>query len=219
MTTRSVFPAVRLALIAVLSAAVLAACGGDGADVSDAPTTAAASTEQATESSAEQLSPGDIEFLTMMIPHHGQALEMTALAETRAESADVKALAAEIAAAQGPEIALMQDLLRQAGQPVPDPSSTDSLHAGHAHSDMMAGMLSAEEMDDLAALSGHDFDHLFLTGMIYHHEGAVAMAQERLAESTSPAIRDLAATIDETQRAEIRRMKALDLELSQHEGH
>ena len=219
MTTRSVFPVLRLTLIATMAALALSACGGETDEASSAGSTTTASPTQVQESPTEQLSPGDIEFLEMMIPHHGQALQMTALAETRAESPEVKALAAQIAAAQGPEIELMQELLREAGRPVPDPTNTDSLHAGHAHSDVMAGMLSAEEMDDLASSRGHDFDHMFLSGMIYHHEGAVAMAQERLAESTSPRIRELATVIDETQRAEIRRMKALDLELSQHDGH
>lgn len=218
MVTRTLFPVPVILAVGLAASLTLTGCGADTPE-SAASASSASPTTTVQDEASEQLSPEDIAFLEMMIPHHGQALQMTDLVPGRAESPEVVALATQIAAAQDPEIATMQELLRQAGRPVPDPTSTDALHSGHAHSDVMAGMLSAEEMADLEASRGHDFDHLFLTGMIAHHEGAVEMAQERLAASTSPAIRDLAAQIDATQRAEIRRMKALDLELSQHEGH
>ena len=40
----------------------------------------------------------------------------------------------------------------------------------------MHGMLSEQEMAELARARGREFDRLFIAGMIQHHEGAVAMA-------------------------------------------
>ena len=117
-----------------------------------------------TDSTAE-LTSSEIDFLTMMIPHHQQAIEMSELALTKSNDAEVVKLAEQIRDAQGPEIEQMGSLLKEFGIEE-DPSS----HVAHMH-----GMLSEAEMSDLAEATGIDFDRLFLSGMIKHHEGAIDM--------------------------------------------
>jgi uncharacterized protein (DUF305 family) len=193
---------------------LLTACAGAGEPGAEgtAPTVIA----------AEDVSDQDeVMFLMMMIPHHGQALEMAQLAEERADDDRVRDLAARIAAAQGPEIRQMQDWLRASGHPVPDATSNmrGGAHGDHSGHGGMDGMLTEQEMQALRAARGHDFDHLFLEGMIAHHQGAVEMGRVLLDSGRSSKVADLARTIDREQRAEIREMRALKEELSEHPGH
>ncbi|GEP35546.1 hypothetical protein NSZ01_33140 [Nocardioides szechwanensis] len=144
----------------------------------------------------------DAAFLEGMIPHHEQALQMAVLAQTRAQSPEVRALAARIAAAQAPEILVMSDWLVDQGLEVPD----------HAHRDMdgdLHGMLSDDQMAALADADGAAFDELFLTGMVQHHEGAVAMALTVLSEGEDQRVNELAGDVNATQTAEIARMESL----------
>jgi uncharacterized protein (DUF305 family) len=101
----------------------------------------------------------------MMIPHHQQAIEMSDLALEKSSDPDILALAAEIKAAQGPEIEQMTTWLTQSGAPVDGGD-----HAGHMN---MGGMLTDAEMKRLTSSTGSEFDRLFLEGMIIHHEGAI----------------------------------------------
>lgn len=141
----------------------------------------------------------DVMFARMMIPHHRQAVEMSALATGRASSERVTRLAERIRAAQAPEIRTMSGWLTSWGEPVP---------SGPVHHDM-PGMMSAEDMRHLEGLSGPAFDRAFLEMMIRHHEGAVAMARDELAHgSYGPATR-LAASIVAGQSAEIAEMRRL----------
>jgi uncharacterized protein (DUF305 family) len=186
----------------------LAACG------SDAPT-ASADPSASTASVADGVShPDDVMFLTMMIPHHGQALEMAELALQYGEDPRVLDLAQRIADAQGPEIEQMQQWLREGGHPVPDSMTMPGGHAGHGG---MEGMLTAKQMDELRKARGHDFDHLFLEGMVGHHDGAVDMSKPLLSSGRSGKVIELAREIDRAQRAEIREMKALLEEISEHD--
>jgi uncharacterized protein (DUF305 family) len=137
-------------------------------------------------------------FAQMMIVHHAQALEMADLATTRATTPEVVKLAATIYAAQQPEIDLMKSWLKNWG------ASETSEHAGH-----MTGLLSDEQMADLAAANGTDFDKLFLTGMIAHHEGAVAMASDELTNGVDANAVTLAMEIVNAQSTEIEYMKTL----------
>jgi uncharacterized protein (DUF305 family) len=144
----------------------------------------------------------DAAFLEGMIPHHQQALQMAVLAQTRAQSPEVRALAERIAAAQAPEILVMSDWLVDMGLEVPD------LAHGHMDGDM-DGMLTDDQMAALADADGAAFDELFLTGMIQHHEGAVAMAVTVLAEGEDQRVNELASDVNATQTAEIARMESL----------
>jgi uncharacterized protein (DUF305 family) len=109
--------------------------------------------------------------MSAMIGHHAQALAMAALAPTNGASPQVLRLAERIAAGQEDEIASMQRWLEDRGEPVPE-----SHHAMHGH--LMPGMLTEAQMKELEQAKGPAFDRLFLTYMIQHHRGAVAMVKE-----------------------------------------
>lgn len=135
----------------------------------------------------------DIMFAEMMIPHHQQAIEMSDLALKNSTNPEVLALAQEIKDAQTPEIEQMKSW-----------GASSMAHMGH----LMDGMLSDEELSDLAAATGSSFDKLFLEGMIKHHEGAIDMA-EMVIDSKNSEVAALAKAIIEAQRAEISKMKEL----------
>ncbi|MDS1272173.1 DUF305 domain-containing protein [Lipingzhangella sp. LS1_29] len=153
----------------------------------------------------------DVAFARMMIPHHEQAIEMSELAEDRA-GPEVLDLAEEIEAAQQPEIDQMQDMLQDWGVAPDEEMDHDDMdddsadHADHAD---MEGMLSPEQMDELAAVEGAEFDELFVEYMIEHHEGAILMSEEVLAEGSSPEAHDLAEDIIAVQESEIDEMETL----------
>lgn len=146
---------------------------------------------------------GDVMFAQMMIPHHEQAVVMADLAPTRAASPVIKDLAAEIKAAQQPEIDQMSAWLEEWGVPVMDADEAMSAHGGHG----MAGMLTPAQLDELAASSGPQFDRLFAEYMILHHEGAIDMAQD-VVDSSDPRVASLASAIITTQDAEIGALQA-----------
>ena len=144
----------------------------------------------------------EVTFVTNMVPHHTQALEMAALAPDRAESEQVLGLAERIAAAQGPEIELMQAWLAAQGLPEADPQ------AGHDSHEDMQGMATPEQMFELEAATGEEFDRLFLQLMTAHHEGALAMADEAVGAG-HPVVADLVADVVVTQSTEINRMQEI----------
>jgi uncharacterized protein (DUF305 family) len=184
--------AVALALIAGL-----AACG---TDESSSDTTSAAG-----EAPTVELNEADIEFAQGMIAHHEQAIEMSemALDPNTGASTEVVDLATRIKAAQDPEIEQMTAWLTAAGQSV-----TMDTSGGHDMSSM-EGMMSVEEMDELASLTGTEFDQRWLTMMIEHHEGAVSQAETVKADGSNPEVLALADEIIATQQAEILEMQAL----------
>lgn len=143
----------------------------------------------------------DVGYAQGMIPHHAQAIEMAGLAPDRSTNAKVLELAAAIEAAQGPEIAELQGWLRDWGQKVPP---ADGDHDMSAYPSMtMTGMLSDADMDRLAAATGTEFDRLFLESMILHHEGAVDMAEDEVADGKAPETVGQAERVIRDQTAEI----------------
>jgi uncharacterized protein (DUF305 family) len=143
---------------------------------------------------------GDVEFAQMMIPHHEQAIEMADLAlQNDSASADVKALATQIKAAQDPEIKLMQVWLGRWG------ASQSSGPMGHGS----GGMMTDEDMSSLKDANGSDFDRRWLTGMIDHHQGAVTMAQDVLATTDHAGVKEMATAIVEAQQNEIATMRGM----------
>ena len=145
----------------------------------------------------------DVMFAQMMIPHHEQAIEMSdiALDPNTGASAAVIALATQIKGAQDPEISQMKNLLTTWGMPT-EMGSMD-------HSSMMEGMLSLEEMDTLGQLKGAEFDKAWAKGMIAHHEGAIAMANDVLAHGKNSEILALANAVVSGQSTEIETLKPL----------
>ncbi|MFK0253783.1 DUF305 domain-containing protein [Streptomyces sp. NPDC090445] len=226
---------------AVAAAGVLLALAGcrggpDGDDRADGPPVIAPGRPG---EKARTLSPGeaarsrpddspntaDRSYVQRMVEHHRQALDMTALAPARASADGVRRLAERIAAAQQPEIAVMQAWL--ARHPAPAASTTAGGHGGGSGSDdgnggghgsggghgnghgAMPGMATEQQMKDLAGARGADFDRLFLTLMTAHHEGALKMAGEALASGNNAAVEEMANEVVATQSAEIHRMRAM----------
>jgi uncharacterized protein (DUF305 family) len=191
-----------LLALATLSTVALAACGGThGTDHSSTgqPTTSA--------SPGATFNDADVAFAHNMIPHHQQAVEMATLAESRASDPEIKQLAATIKAAQAPEIATMTGWLTAWGQPTAAPSG-HGMSGGHGG---MSGMMSAEEMAQLNAASGVDFDRMFARMMIAHHNGAIQMARDEETNGTNPVAKALAAQIMKSQSAEVDQLqKVLD---------
>ncbi|MFD9662034.1 DUF305 domain-containing protein [Rhodococcus sp. NPDC059968] len=191
------------ALIAVAAGAalVLAGCGTDSAGTS---ATSGASTS-AVEARA-QFNDADVAFVGGMYPHHAQAVEMADMVAGHTDNADVVAFAAAIKAAQQPEMDRMTTWLQQWGQPAPtsDTSDTSGMR-GMNHGD---GMMPADQMDALTALSGTQFDRQWLTMMIEHHEGAIDMANTELADGENPEARQMATDIVTAQQREIADMQA-----------
>jgi uncharacterized protein (DUF305 family) len=148
----------------------------------------------------------DVRFMQGMIGHHRQALEMTDLVAARTSSEDIKKLALRIQVSQADEIEMMQSWLAARRQPIP------GAHAHHTAGGLMPGMLSAEEMERLAAASGREFERLFLEGMIRHHAGALAMVQQLFATPAAGQEADVfafASDVEADQRMEIDRMSAM----------
>jgi uncharacterized protein (DUF305 family) len=182
----------RLIVAAAAVSMLLAGCGGSH-DMAD----------MATPSGTSGASAADAMFAQMMIPHHEQAVEMSTLAETRASSPEIKELAAEIKAAQQPEIDQMTAWLEEWGIPVMSGMDAMGEHGGHG----MSGMLTDEQMQQLADSSGPEFDRLFAQSMIEHHEGAIDMAED-VVDSKDPRVAALAAEIIATQAEEIAQLQA-----------
>jgi uncharacterized protein (DUF305 family) len=148
-------------------------------------------------SSSSVFSGSDIMFAQMMIPHHQQAVDMGTLAEARALSPEVKALAAKIKAEQAPEITQMKGWLADANA---------SMDMGHEMG--MGGMLSDTDMKALENAKGAAFDKLFLEGMIGHHEGAIHMAQ-MVVDSNNAEASALGKAIIDSQTKQITYMESL----------
>ncbi len=150
----------------------------------------------------------DVRFMQGMIAHHAQAVHMTRLASSAGASARVLRLAQKIDLSQAGEIVLMQEWLREYEQFVPDTSSWRSMS--------MPGMLTTDDMAKLERARGTDFDRMFLTLMIRHHEGALTMvadlyASPRAAQEVDISV--LANDVESTQTAEIGVMKLMLAEL------
>ena len=164
-----------------------------------------------TRPSVPKLSPADVAFMQGMIMHHSQAVEMTALIDSHTQNKDVRSLGAKISRSQSDEIRFMQRWLVARGQPVSMamPGMPDMDMAGNPL-EPMPGMLTPEQMEALEKAKGADFDHLFLTGMIQHHKGALAMVKDLFDTAGAGQDADLfdfATDADNTQRAEIRIMQ------------
>lgn len=178
-----------LGLVALIGlAGLLAACGDDGSS----------ETNEAAAADAD-FNGADVTFAQGMIPHHQQAVEMADLADGRAESPEVVDLAERIKAAQDPEIEQLQGWLEDWGQEMPEAMD----HGG------MAGMMSQDDMATLEEASGAEFDEMFLTMMIEHHEGAVEQAETELDDGQSTEATELAQTIIDAQQAEIEEMQGI----------
>jgi uncharacterized protein (DUF305 family) len=168
-------------------------------------------------------SPKDVEFMQGMIMHHAQAVEMTALIESRTENKELRRLGARISQSQSDEMKFMKRWLETRGEQVsPSMSSMpntsmsghdmSSHHGMSSRHELMPGMLSPKQMDALRKAKGAEFDQLFLRGMIQHHDGALMMVKDMF--DTTGAGQDaelfnFATDVDSGQRAEIKIMQIM----------
>lgn len=159
----------------------------------------------------------DVEFMQGMIMHHAQAVEMTALIESHTENKNLRLLGARISQSQSDEMKFMKRWLEIRGEPVSPPKHEmpnmdmpgHDMSSHHVH---MPGMLTPKQMDALRKAKGAEFDRLFLTGMIQHHNGALIMVKDLF--DTAGAGQDaelfnFATDVDSGQRAEIRIMQTM----------
>ncbi|WFE96074.1 DUF305 domain-containing protein [Micromonospora sp. WMMD987] len=144
-------------------------------------------------------------FVQGMIPHHAQALEMTALLAGRTTSPDLTLLAKRIEVSQGDEIARMRQWLAERKVPTAGP------HGGAAHGTLMPGMLTPAQFEQLRQARGAEFDRLFLTAMIRHHQGALSMVEQLYASGggLEPASDQFAREVNADQGIEIQRMRQM----------
>ena len=169
--------------------------------------------EEATDIAVTSHSPDDVRFMQDMIPHHNQAVQMAELVEDRTNRPEVVDAAGRITLSQQDEMEFMERWLNDRGEQVPDPTDHDAMHTSHR----MAGMATPEQLVELAASEGTDFDRMFLQLMITHHEGAVTMVEELLEQPGSaydPMLFEFANDVTNDQTAEIERMHALLITLS-----
>jgi uncharacterized protein (DUF305 family) len=198
---KRLFGVIALSLVAALT---LAGCGGSTASSSGSS------------SSSSEFNDADVTFAQSMIPHHQQAVQMSEIARMHASTTQVKQLADNIEAAQGPEIDTMTGWLKAWGEDVPSDSDSDmggmggmdgSDHSMGGEPGGVPGMMSDADMKALDAATGAEFDRMFLTMMIDHHAGAIAMAKTEQADGTNPDAIALAKKIQAAQAAEIAQMK------------
>ncbi|HEX8848092.1 MAG TPA: DUF305 domain-containing protein [Gemmatimonadaceae bacterium] len=223
-------PRTRTFLAALVSAAAIGCGGARGARESVAATpTPAASTEPTTpvhatpagiaqaraDSARLPWTAADAHFMSAMIHHHAQAIQMSQMAPSHGASPEVLRLASRIINAQRDEIRTMQQWLADRGQPVPEatpgPMMMD-MGDGMQHEMLMPGMLTNAQLAELDAARGADFDRLFLTFMIQHHRGATSMVRDLFATygaAQDETIFKFASDVNVDQTTEIARMQRM----------
>jgi uncharacterized protein (DUF305 family) len=166
-----------------------------------------------TKGTLPQWTEADVEFMQGMIMHHAQAVEMTALISSRTENKEVRLLGDKISISQTDEINFMKRWLTARGEPtslpMPDMKGMDMSSQAMP---LMPGMLTPEQMEALRNAKGTEFDRLFLTGMIQHHNGALIMVKDLFAKpgtGQDAEIFNFANDADNTQRAEMKIMQSM----------
>jgi len=212
--TRSVW---RASVIAAVVVTAGAACGGTAG-----PNPPAVSPQAAAPSSSgaqanrnrRPVGAADVRFMTSMIPHHAQAVLFSGWAASHGAGRAVRVLCERIVVAQTDEIATMRTWLEDLGEPVP---AADATHAGMMmdgmrHEMTMPGMLTDEQLAELDAARDFEFDRLFLTFMIQHHEGALTMVDDLFTSyggAQDDMVFKLASDIYADQSTEIERMRSM----------
>ena len=203
------------AVTAVLVAVATSACASATTQSVRTASESAAVAGARADSARKPYTEADIHFMSAMIAHHAQAIDIARWAPTHGASAPLQILAERVINAQRDEIALMQQWLRERQLPVPEATATMTMGgSGHVH--QMPGMLTAAQLQQLDQARGKEFDRLFLTFMIQHHQGAVTMVKD-LFGSQGAALDDtvfkLASDISADQTSEIDRMQQMLAEL------
>jgi len=182
---------------ALATAAAVTSCSTSPSPHQHVPSAISGSNAQPTERNAD-----DVAFAVNMMPHHQQAVEMSAMVPSRSANPQLLVVAQHISSDQQAEILTFEGLVLQWHEP------SDG-HSGHTGVMTMAGMVDPATMNRLRSLRGAEFEQLWLRSMIRHHQGAITMAQNELAHGESPDARQLAEMIITAQRREIAQMTDL----------
>jgi uncharacterized protein (DUF305 family) len=217
-------------VLSVLAAAtLLAGCAAQTPPAQSAPARATQTAAPSTKPARVGYTAADVEFMQGMIGHHAQAIVMAKMCPSHGASAQLRIFCDKVIRSQRDEIDLMQTWLRDRGEMVPDPDDPHSMHMMHmamdstmemdstmkmdmSHEMLMPGMLTAAQLAQLDSARGTEFDRLFLTDMIRHHEGALVMVQKLFdtpGAGQTPEIFGYATGVDADQRAEIERMQRM----------
>jgi uncharacterized protein (DUF305 family) len=205
----------RFAAAGAVVAAISTLATGCGSDSSHGSGSASASATHKAPN-GEVYDNADVTFATQMIPHHAQAVQMVTMTDGRQMTPEFRELTGNIRDAQVPEIEQMSGWLTDWGKKVPE-TSNDHVNAGHDMDDMdsgsgmsgMPGAMSQDDFDELKSTTGNDFESMWLTMMIRHHEGAIKMARTEIRNGKSADAIKLAKSIETSQAAEIKTMKAM----------
>jgi uncharacterized protein (DUF305 family) len=194
--------------------AVALAGGATSAGAQQPASSPAAIARARADSARHPYTEADIHFMTGMIHHHAQAIVMARWAESHGASPSVQTLCGRIITAQQDEIALMQQWLRDRQLPVPEPTPTPMkmVMNGMEHEMLMPGMLTEDQMRRLDQARGPEFDRLFLSFMIQHHQGAITMVKALIATDGSAqdeTVFKFAADVNVDQATEIARMQKM----------
>ncbi len=200
---------IRIPAAAALAAGALivAGCGSDDSGSSAAPSSSSAMADMpgmqhgSTPATATRtdFDDADIAFLTMMYPHHAQAVEMAKLVPARSQNQQLITLAANVEKAQAPEMEQFTALLSSFGKPAPQATMDHP----------MDGVMTQDQMTRLQNATGADFDRMWLKMMIEHHQGAVDMANTELANGANADAKAMAQNIITAQQAEIQQMRGM----------
>ena len=211
--------------IAAVAALLTATACSSSNTASIGTTSAATSVSSGSASASEAHNQQDVMFVQEMIPHHQRAIAMSdiILAKQNIDNVNprVSVLASHIKAAQGPEIQQMQGWLSQWGEPTMPmmPSGTTNPRSttmpgmpgppDHSGTPGMTGMMTDQDMAALKDAHGIEASKLFLTQMIQHHQGAIAMAHEEITSGQNPSAIALAHSIATSQQQEIDHMQTM----------
>jgi uncharacterized protein (DUF305 family) len=195
-------------IAAGLLAAAALGCGGSRAPAASATVAPAATTRPH--------SAADAQFMSGMIIHHAQAILIAGWAPSHEASQSLRVLCERIVVGQRDDTALMERWLRERGEPMPGPDSSHHTMPGMSHAGMdhstMPGMLTPEQLAQLDRARGPEFDRLFLTFMIHHHQGALTMVDQLFGSQGAgqdETVFRLASDIYAEQTTEIGRMQRM----------
>jgi len=195
---------------AALALMALTACAGASRQSSSSGTPAPA--PSAADTGRRAYTAADVHFMSGMIRHHAQAVLIAGWAPTHGASASLRALCERIVVGQRDEIALASNWLQQRHEPVPETDGSHDMMARMQHPPLMPGMLTAEQLGRLDRARGPEFDRLFLTLMIQHHQGAITMVNDLFASQgggEEEVVYRFASDVFADQTTEIDRMQKM----------
>lgn len=199
-------------LVVLVAVAALTGCSGEQPTSPPAegqPSSAAGHADLTAPPADADWNAADATYLSMMIVHHRQALDLADLVDERTDNGDVRSIASAIDAGQSREIIVMATWLADHRLPEPTLEDVETMNALAGSPEGMVGMLSPDQMTALAEADGPAFDRLFLAGMIAHHQGAIDMAEQLLGTGRDVRVTEMATEVIATQAGEIRRLDDL----------